>query len=100
MPLICHITTASQWEAAQTSGEYVCSSLKDEGFIHCSEKNQVSEIINRYYKNLEDVIVLNIDSDKLKSQLVFEWSPSVQATFPHVYGPINLDSIVEAIPLN
>jgi uncharacterized protein (DUF952 family) len=27
--------------------------------------------------------------------MVYEWSPSLTATFPHVYGPINLEAVTE-----
>lgn len=98
MSLICHITTQEEWDRAKLAGQYEAPALKEEGFIHCSEQEQVEDIIQRYYKGVENVVVLQIDTEKLTSQLIFEWSPSVQNTFPHVYGPINLDAVIEAIP--
>ncbi len=94
MSLIYHITTAEAWSAAKTSGAYVSPSLKEEGFIHCSEKGQVEDIKSRFYAGVEDLVLLTIDTEKLTSQLIFEWSPSVQNTFPHIYGPINMDAVV------
>lgn len=99
MGLIYHITTKAAWEDAQLKGEYTSPALKEEGFIHCSEKAQVEYIKSRYYNDHQDLVLLMIDSELLKSQLVFEWSPSIEQTFPHVYGPVNLDAIVEVTQL-
>ena len=99
MSLIYHITTATAWESAQRAEEYSSPALKEEGFIHCSEKDQIDFIKNRFYPNAIDLLLLTIDTDKLKSQFVFEWSPSVEQTFPHIYGPVNLDAVVDVTTL-
>jgi uncharacterized protein (DUF952 family) len=100
MALIYHITTARQWTEAQNKGHYESPNLKEEGFIHCSMEDQLEDVRQRFYQGIGDLILLKIDADKLTSQLIYEWSPSVQNTFPHVYGPINLDAVVEAAPLS
>jgi uncharacterized protein (DUF952 family) len=98
MGLIYHITTQTQWDASKDTEQYTVPSLQEEGFIHCSDEGQVKEIIERFYAGAKDVIVLSIDTDKLTSQLIFEWSPSVQQTFPHIYGPINTHAVTAAVP--
>jgi uncharacterized protein (DUF952 family) len=95
MSLIYHITTAAEWKTAQEAGDYSSPALKEEGFIHCSEKEQVEDIKERFYPNTNDLVLLTIDTEKLESQLIFEWSPSVEQTFPHIYGPINLLAVVD-----
>ncbi|MEY3432911.1 MAG: hypothetical protein RL131_847 [Bacteroidota bacterium] len=100
MALIYHITTSNQWAEAQKKGHYESLNLKEEGFIHCSMEDQVDDIRERFYQGVSDLVLLKIDTEKLTSQLIYEWSPSVQNTFPHVYGPINLDAVTEAAPLN
>ena len=96
MSLIYHITTKSDWAQAQSNGSYEAPALKEEGFIHCCEAAQVEHIISKYYSEKTDLLKLVIDTEKLTSQLVFEWSPSLEETFPHIYGPINLDAVVSA----
>lgn len=95
MPYIYHIAARSDWESAQQSGLYVVPSLKEEGFIHCSMEDQVVRVLERFYGDRKDLVVLCIDSRRLASQLVYEWAPSMEATFPHVYGPINVDAVTE-----
>lgn len=99
MPIIYHISTKVDWETAKTQGYYVHPTLKDEGFIHGSLDHQVPGVIERYFEGQEGLIKLVIDTNKLTSKYVFDWSPSTADTFPHIYGPINLDAIIETIPL-
>lgn len=92
--MIYHITKAADWKKGQASGSYFSPSLKEEGFVHCSEKEQVDYIRQKFFGETADLVLLAIDTEKLKSQLVFEWSPSLEQTFPHIYGPINTDAVV------
>jgi uncharacterized protein (DUF952 family) len=98
MPIIYHITTDASWNLSREIGEYTAPSLKDEGFIHCSQETQLADVKKRYFADRNDLLLLTIDTDKLTSPHIFEWSPSVQDTFPHVYGPINIDAVIEVSP--
>jgi len=100
MPIIYHVTTAAEWKAAEEKGYYETPSLKEEGFIHCSQENQVAGVLERYFAGKTDVIKLVIDSDKLSNRFVFEWSPSTADTFPHVYGPIDLEAVIDVVKIN
>src|SRR5262245_36154832 len=97
MPLIYHVTTKADWKRAQKQGVYRCISLADEGFIHCSQEHQVDGVLQRYFEGQSGLVKLVIDTDKLNSRFVFDWSPSMADTFPHVYGPINVDSVVSVV---
>lgn len=93
--MIYHVVTAAKWNAALENGFYEADSLKTEGFIHSSKIEQVAGVLNRYYKNQADLILLHIDETKLTAPLKYELAPSVNETFPHIYGSINLDAVVE-----
>ena len=99
MPVIFHITTAADWKAAQQEGFYEVASLKEEGFIHCSQEHQVADVLDRYFNDKKELVKLVIDTDKLTTNFIFDWSPSLADTFPHIYGPINLDAVIEVISL-
>ena len=98
MAIIYHITTDAIWNLSREIGEYTAPSLKEEGFIHCSQQSQLADVKQRYYADRNDLLLLTIDTEKLTSPVIFEWSPSVQDTFPHVYGPINIDAVTEVNP--
>lgn len=74
--------------------------MKEEGLIHCSEDNQVAGVIERYFKDKRNLVKLVVDTGKLTSQLIYEWSPSIAQTFPHVYGPINLEAVTKVVPID
>jgi uncharacterized protein (DUF952 family) len=93
--MIYHVTTKSAWEQALQNGFYETASLQTEGFIHNSTQQQVSGVLDRYYKNVTDLLLLHIDESKLTSPLKYELAPSVNEEFPHIFGPINLDAVVE-----
>ena len=94
MGFIYHITTKQDWNDAKENGFYTAPSLKTEGFIHCSEEQQVKGVLERYYKGKTDLLKLVIDPQKLKSELRYELAPSINENFPHIYGPVNLDAVV------
>lgn len=97
--MIYHITYKKDWEKALEAGTYESPSLTAEGFIHCSEEQQVDSTLERYYSGITGLVKLVIDPSRLKSQLIHEWSPSNTETFPHIYGPINVDAVLEVVEL-
>ncbi len=94
MSLIYHIATREDWEKARALGFYTAPSLIEEGYIHCSEDRQVSDVIARYFSAKDNLLKLTIDTEKLTSQLIYDWSHAIEDTFPHIYGPINLDAVI------
>jgi uncharacterized protein (DUF952 family) len=99
MANIYHVTTSEEWKQAQGAGEYSAASLATEGFIHCSLDHQVAGVLERYFKDKSNLVKLVIETSILKNHYVLEWSPSVNEQFPHIYGPINIDAVIEVIPL-
>ena len=99
MPIIYHITTKQEWNKALKDGFYTSPSIAEEGFIHCSQENQVDGVLDRYFSGKKDLVKLVIDTDKLQSKIIFEWSPSLQDTFPHIYGTINKLAVISVIEL-
>jgi len=75
MPTIYHVTTQAEWDAAVKLGFYEAAALKEEGFIHCSQEAQVSGVLERYFQGKTNLVKLVIDTDKLTSRWVYEWSP-------------------------
>lgn len=99
MPVIYHIATQAAWEAALATGSYEHPSLKEEGFIHCSQEHQVAGVLERYFSGQTGLLKLVIDTDKLSSRFIFDWSPGTKDTFPHIYGPLNTAAVIATIPL-
>ncbi len=94
MALIYHLTPNAAWQAAQGSTQYATAALTEEGFIHCCEERQLPDIRRRYFAHTQELVRLTIETAKLASPLIYDWSPSLEDTFPHIYGPINLGAVV------
>ena len=93
--MIYHVVKNADWQRAITLGFYAAPSLATQGFIHTSKKEQVAGVIRRYYADQTDLLLLHIDESKLTAPLIYELAPSVNEEFPHVYGQINLDAVVD-----
>lgn len=93
--MIYHITNKNAWQQASKQGFFETASLASEGFIHNCTISQVDGVLQRFYKNETDLLLLHIDENKLKAPLKFELAPSVNEMFPHIFGPINIDAVSE-----
>ncbi|GAB3778726.1 DUF952 domain-containing protein [Spirosoma horti] len=94
MSLIYHIVSATDWATQESQPSYEAASLQTEGFIHLSTKEQVAGTLNRYYQHVPDLLLLHVDTDKLTSDLRYERATN-QELFPHLYGPLNKEAIVQ-----
>ena len=97
MAFIYHLTTQEAWDQASGRGEYHSPSLEAEGFIHASTIEQVEASANRFFAGHRSLLVLKIDDAKLRSAPVWEKSSHSDASFPHIYGPLNLNAVAEII---
>lgn len=97
--MIYHVTQKNDWQQALDNGYYEASSLSSEGFIHLSRKEQIEGVLYRYYKNKKDLLLLHVDESKLTAPLKYELAPSVNETFPHLYGRLNLDAVVSVMEI-
>jgi uncharacterized protein (DUF952 family) len=97
--VIYHITTKKEWDTAIANGFYEAASLQSEGFIHCSTEQQVAGVLQRYFAGKTDLVKLTIDTSKLNAKLQYDFSTSINEAFPHIYGTINLDAIIQVSPL-
>jgi len=97
-PTIYHITTATEWAAAVRLGRYEAPSLTGEGFIHCSEAGQVLRVANSIFRGRDGLVLLHIDTERLRPPVVYENLEGGTEKFPHVYGPINLDAVRRVTP--
>ncbi|MFV0306757.1 MAG: DUF952 domain-containing protein [Desertimonas sp.] len=96
---IFHISLPEDWDAARVDGRYTIStrgrSLAEEGFIHCSFAAQVPQVMSMFYADVEQVVVMRIDPHRLCAPLVVEDLIGGGEQFPHVYGPICLDAVID-----
>ncbi|HEY59316.1 MAG TPA: DUF952 domain-containing protein [Anaerolineae bacterium] len=91
---IFHIAHSADWRKALDMGIYSADTLGREGFIHCCFWDQVKKVGSQFFKNVEDLVLVEIDVSKLSSKVKEENLEGGQELFPHVYGAINLEAVV------
>ncbi len=93
--LIFHITTEDAWAGARARGVYDADSLATEGFIHCSDPHQVMWVAGQRFRGRTDLLLLQIDPARLQVEIRYENLEGGQELFPHVYGSIPLEAVVD-----
>jgi uncharacterized protein (DUF952 family) len=96
---IFHIVAPDVWAAAVTSGVYEPASIAAEGFVHFSLADQVAGTANLLYRDLSELIVIEVDPARVGAELVVEDSYGSGTEFPHIYGAIPADAAVATHPL-
>ena len=97
MLFILHITHKKDWEMALKEGAYVGETLREEGFIHCSEPQQLCKVANKLFpKAPADLELLVIDPEKVHPKIKYEEAEDGEL-FPHIYGPLNTDAVIKAV---
>ena len=98
MIMITKVITKRNWEIAKIAGEINEKSLIEERFIHCSFLEQALNVAQKHFVHEEDVLLLTIDPTLLKAETKYEPASNGQE-YPHVYGVINVDAIVDVVTL-
>jgi uncharacterized protein (DUF952 family) len=92
---IYHITPVEHFDPSKS--EYLPPQFAQDGFIHCTRGADLALMVaNKYYRKIPgDFFLLEIDVAKLTSPLKYEaLDPDLPFPFPHIYGPLNRDAVV------
>ena len=96
---IYHITTAAGWEKAEADGKYRSDTLDSDGFIHCSHPRQLADVANSLFEGIADLVILVVETARLHCEVIDEDLYGLNETFPHVYGAIPLNAVIDVVPL-
>ncbi|MBF6415888.1 DUF952 domain-containing protein [Nocardia cyriacigeorgica] len=94
---LVHLCTATEWRAAETTGERRPPSLDREGFVHLSTPQQVHLPANRLFAGRHDLVLLRLDPARLGSPVRWEQgvpSDDPEMLFPHLYGPLPAAAVI------
>ena len=95
MRYIYKVLSQAEWKDASSKG-FLNSGLDvKDGFIHLSSSRQLALTIRNYFNQYEKIVLLQIETNKLKTGLVFEESSSEErkGMFPHLYGKLETKDI-------
>lgn len=103
MDRVFHIAVREDWERSLAVGSYRISTLgkvlDDEGFIHLSFAHQVKPVADAIYEGRSDLVLLELDPDRLGGPIRVEALAGSPQRFPHLYGEITPDAVIAVRPL-
>lgn len=96
--IIFHMVKESEWKNFIHSEFYGGKSLKTDGFLHCCSFDQILHVANNNLRSIDEkLLILCINTEYLSSELKWEKNFKNGMVFPHIYGPINKESVINTI---
>jgi len=95
--MVLHIVSAAEWQRARQAGSYEPTSLGSGGFVHCSTPEQIVSVANANFRGKSGLVLLCINPKRLKAPVMYENLEGGTSLFPHIYGPVNLEAVVEVL---
>lgn len=96
---IYKIVDRAAWREAEAAGRFAGAPLDlRDGFIHFSTAAQVRETARRHFAGMADLLLVEVDANRLGDRLRFEVSRGGHL-FPHLYGPLALDAVLRVMEL-
>ena len=97
--LVYKICTEADWAAAQRNGALPPSADdRRDGFIHLSSGAQVAATAAKHFAGAEDLVLLAVESDRIRSDLEWERSRGGDL-FPHLHAPLPVEAVAWARPM-
>ena len=90
------ILTTSEWTEAKSLGEIEPALDRRDGFIHLSTAQQLAGTLAFYFKDFDSLILLQINTQDFKDEIVFEKAVPAGdrfGKFPHLYGSLKVEKI-------
>ena len=96
--LTFHLVPVETWTALPPGTPYASPSLSSEGFIHCTDGVEAMvATANRHYRDdPREFLVLTVDLERTGSPWRFDDGSGI---YPHVYGPIAPEAVLEGVPI-
>jgi len=93
LSVILHVAKRKEWEKAKLEGVYRGDTLDSQGFIHCSNSEQIVKVANNLFHAQKGLVLLCIVTSKVRSKIRYECAGS-EELYPHIYGPLNIDAVI------
>ncbi len=94
---ILHVAEQYHWDKAKALGKYRGDTLESQGYIHCSKPDQLIRVANFLFRGRTDLVLLCIDRSKVGPEIRDENLEGGDKLFPHIYGPLNIDAVIEVL---
>lgn len=93
MNVLYKVLTPAEWNELNTSKVFKGNphDIRD-GYIHLCTEEQVRYVIDKYYKDNDEVLTIKIDRSQLESKL--QWEDKHDTSFPHFYDVLKLEYLI------
>jgi uncharacterized protein (DUF952 family) len=99
MTTIYKICPSPEWRDAERAGIHSGSAVdRSDGFIHFSTAEQVVETAPKHFTGQRDLVLVSVDAANLGKRLKWQASRG-GALFPHLYGALELSTVLRVEPL-
>ena len=90
-----HLVPQAVWDAHDPGVPYLPAAYPVDGFVHCTDGDGLMvEVANRFYRDdPRSFLLLTLDLDRTGSPWRFD---DAGRKYPHVYGPIDPASVLDA----
>lgn len=95
---LLHVAIEAEFEARLSEPAHAPDAMRDEGFIHCCRAEQLAGVLERYYCNRNDLLLLTLDEAAVADVLREEDTTGRGELFPHLYGEIPRAAILTVAP--
>lgn len=96
MSYIYKVVSQLEYKGFKEAGVFKGSALDlKDGYIHCSTEEQWPRIREKFFSAGDRLFLLKIDSSSFAEKLRWAPSPRSGVVYPHLYGEIPLESVIE-----
>ena len=93
------VLTAEQMAALERDGTFAGAPVDlTDGYIHLSTADQLTDTVDKHFAGQGDLHVAAVDLGSFAGSLKWETSRG-GALFPHLYGPLLLETVIAYGPL-
>jgi uncharacterized protein (DUF952 family) len=88
---------SAEWKTAKHDGVYTGTKMdRGYGFIHLYTEEQLPAMLAQFAADKDDLILIEIDAEKINRNLRFERMRTGSGAYPHLYDILTLDAVVKA----
>ena len=96
--MIIHCMRKTTWQERKDKECLGKRNIEADGFIHCSTVEYFWRVAPNFSDIKEEPVLVCIDESKLKSEVRYEDGDNCGRAYPHVYGLINREAIIDVLP--
>ena len=98
-PVAYKVLTADQMDALEHEGSFAGAPVDlADGYIHLSTADQLAGTIDKHFAGQDGLHLVAVDLEALGKMVKWEESRGGML-FPHIYGPLTLDVVLDYGPL-